>query len=167
MAEHIQSRTMKKEAYNTQLDKVSQIQNLINKEIGISNWIEITQEKINTFAEVTEDEQWIHTDVPRSQKESPYKTPIAHGFLILSYASRIAYDCLTLNDLVMGVNYGLNKVRFINAVTAGSKIRGRLSILDYEEIPKGAKYILNMIFEIEGQEKPACVAEIIGLAYIS
>lgn len=153
------------EAYSTEINKVSELEGLIGKEIGVSEWIEISQERINIFAENTEDMQWIHIDPERSAKESPYKTTIAHGFLVLSMASQIAYQILKIKDVGMSVNYGLNKVRFTNAVPSGAHIRGRIIMQEYKEIPGGARYIMKVVFEIKGQEKPACIAEWVGQAY--
>ena len=154
------------EPYSTHLKLLHEMHDWVGKEMGLSNWFTVSQEDINTFARITQDEQWIHVDVERSKRESPYGKTIAHGFLVLSYASRIAYDCLTCDELKMGVNYGLNKVRFINSVPSGARIRGRMSLLEFEEKPAGGKYILNMVFEMEGQEQPVCVAEFIALGFI-
>ncbi|MEM9078969.1 MAG: MaoC family dehydratase, partial [Bacteroidota bacterium] len=114
---------------------------------------------------ITDDEQWIHVDVERSKKESPYKTPIAHGFLVLSLASSFCYQAYKVDDVGMGVNYGLDKVRFMNATPVNARLRGRTSLMTYEEIEGGAKYKVKVVFEIEGQEKPACVAEFLAMAY--
>lgn len=157
---------LKQEAYATHFAKLADLEAHIGKELGISKWIDITQEKINTFATLTEDEQWIHIDREQSKQHSPYKDTVAHGFMVLSFASRFAYDTYSFADVVMGVNYGLNKVRFPNATLVDSRLRGRVSLLEYKEIPKGARFILKVAFELEGQEKPACVAEFIGQAYI-
>ncbi len=157
--------TIKNESYSTHFDHLADLENHIGKELGLSKWITVTQENVNLFAKLTEDEQWIHVDVERSKKESPYKQTIAHGFYIISFASRFSYDCITIGDVVMGVNYGMNKVRFMSPTPVGAKVRGRISLLHFEAIPKGAKYIMKIIFEIEGQEKPACVAEFVAQAY--
>lgn len=156
---------MKQESYKTHLSTLIQLKDLLGQEVGISPWIEITQANIDTFAKITQDEQWIHTDVERSKRESPYKQTIAHGFMVLSYGSRIAYECMQIDDVIMGVNYGLNKVRFVNATPSGARIRGRIKLSEYEEIENGGKYSMSIIFEIEGHDKPACVAEFIGIGY--
>ena len=104
-------------------------------------------------------------DKEKCLKESPYKTTIAHGFLMLSMCSRIMFDSFELQGVGMVINYGLDKVRFPNATKAGSKYRGRVSLADFKVIPNGAKYKLNVIIELEGHEKPACVAEFLALAY--
>lgn len=157
--------TTQTEAYSTTIQEVGELEGLVGKEIGLSEWIEISQERINIFAENTEDMQWIHIDPERSKRESPYKTTIAHGFLVLSMASQIAYQILKIQDVGMSINYGLNKVRFTNAVPSGAHIRGRITLQEYKAIPGGARYIMKLVFEIKGQEKPACIAEWVGQAY--
>ena len=151
--------------YHTQLSHLSDLKNHIGKELGLSDWITIEQDRINTFAEVTEDLQWIHIDPVKCAAHSPYKTTVAHGFLILSLASKFSYDALTIDDLVMGVNYGLDKVRFMNATPSGAKVRGRVSLMEVDPFEGGAKYKVKIIFELEGEEKPACIAEFIAIAY--
>jgi acyl dehydratase len=156
---------LKQEAYATHFEHLADLKNSIDKEIGLSPWIEITQEKIDSFAHTTEDLQWIHVDQEMSEKHSPYRKTIAHGFLVLSFASKFVYDTCTVGDVVMGVNYGLNKVRFPSATLSGSLLRGRVSLIQYDEKANGARYIIKIIFEVKGQEKPACVAEFIAQAY--
>lgn len=151
--------------YSTHFKHLSDLKNWVGKELGLTEWLTIDQEKINTFAKITHDEQWIHTDEDRSKKESPYKQTVAHGFLVLSFASHFAYNCFTINDTVMGVNYGLNKVRFPNATLSNTRLRGRISLLEFEPITKGARYIMKVVFELEGHTKPACVAEFVAIAY--
>jgi acyl dehydratase len=144
---------------------ISEMENAVGKELGLTPWKIMDQERINTFAKATEDEQWIHIDEERCTKESPYKQTIAHGFLMLSMCSKIMYDSYEVGQVSMAINYGLDKVRFPNATPAGSKFRGRVSLAEFNFIPKGAKYKLNVIIELEGHEKPACVAEFLALAY--
>lgn len=158
---------VKNEPYKTTLDHLSDLANLTGQELGLTGWTAITQEQISTFARITGDEQWIHTDVERSQNESPYGTTIAHGFMILSFASKFAYETMQIGDVGMGLNYGLDKVRFMNAVPSGAMVRGRISLMTYEPIESGAKYKVKIIFELQGQEKPACVAEFLAHAYTS
>ena len=154
-----------KEAYKTHFKSLEEMSKSVGKELGVSNWIEISQEKIDLFAKVTEDEQWIHIDKDKSKKHSPYKTTIAHGFMILSLASRFSYDTLTIENVKMGVNYGLDRVRFTSATPSGGKVRGRVSLLEFEIKTGGAKYKLGITVELEGQEKPVCVAETLAIAY--
>ena len=137
----------------------------IGKELGLTEWITIEQERIDSFAETTEDRQWIHTDPERSAAFSPYKKTVAHGFLVLSLASKISYDAFSIENVVMGVNYGLDKVRFPNATKSDAQLRGRVSLMEYDAIPGGAKYKVKIVFELQGEEKPACVAEFLAMAY--
>ena len=148
--------------YTTEVEKIQDLNSFVSKEIGLTDWIEIKQSDINTFGALTQDEQWIHVDVERAKKESPFGTPVAHGFMILSYASNFVYECLKVNSVIMGVNYGLNKVRFITPIPVGSKLRARIVLNQLDIIPNGAKYFLNITFELEGHEKPCCVAEFIA-----
>jgi acyl dehydratase len=129
-------------------------------------WITITQEMINDFAKATSDFQWIHTDVEKATQYSPFKKPVAHGFLSLSLLSKMLGDLVQVNSLKMGVNYGLNKVRFPNAVLVDSKLRlnGKVeAIEDYSE--NGVKITWQCSVEIQGTGKPACVAEFISIMF--
>jgi len=129
-------------------------------------WITITQEMINDFAKATSDFQWIHTDVEKATQYSPFKKPVAHGFLSLSILSKMLGDLVQVNSLKMGVNYGLNKVRFPNAVLVDSKLRlnGKVeAIEDYSE--NGVKITWQCSVEIQGTGKPACVAEFISIMF--
>ena len=154
-----------KEAYKTHFKNLEEMGKSVGKELGISNWVEINQEKINLFAKITEDEQWIHIDAEKSAKQSPYKTTIAHGFMILSLASRFSYDTVTIESVKMGVNYGVDRVRFTSATPSGGLVRGRVSLLEFESKPGGAKYKLGITVELKGQEKPVCVAETLAMGY--
>lgn len=156
---------LKTTPYNTKVAHLNELEHYVGKELGLTEWMTIDQDRINTFAEVTEDLQWIHTDPEKSAAYSPYKKTVAHGFLVLSLASKISYDALSIDDVVMGVNYGLDKVRFTNATRVGAKLRGRVSLMAFDAFPGGAKYKVSIIFELEGEEKPACVAEFIAMAY--
>lgn len=151
--------------YSTQLKELEELKDYVGKELGLTEWMTMEQERINSFAEATEDMQWIHTDPERSAAFSPYKKTVAHGFLVLSLASKISYDAFSIENVVMGVNYGLDKVRFPNATKSDAKLRGRVSLMEYDAIPGGAKYKMKIVFELEGEEKPACVAEFLAMAY--
>jgi len=151
--------------YSTKLKELSELKDYIGKELGLTEWITIEQERIDSFAETTEDRQWIHTDPERSAAFSPYKKTVAHGFLVLSLASKISYDAFSIENVVMGVNYGLDKVRFPNATKSDAQLRGRVSLMEYDAIPGGAKYKVKIVFELQGEEKPACVAEFLAMAY--
>ena len=142
--------------YSTEIENLEDLNKYLGKEIGISEWFEMSQEKVNSFAELTQDKQWIHIDQEKAAKYSPYKKTIAHGFHVLSYASQVVFQTLKLNNIALAVNYGLEKVRFPNATPANSKFRGTVSLINIEEVSGGAKYTLKIIFEVEGEAKPVC-----------
>jgi len=130
------------------------------------DWLPITQERIDDFARATDDFQWIHTNPERAARESPFKKPVAHGFLSLSLLSKMLSDCIRVQSATMGVNYGLNKVRFPSPVPVGSRVRlqGRVSRIEaYADA--GLKVTWDCSVEIEGAEKPACVAEFVSLMF--
>lgn len=130
------------------------------------DWITITQEMINAFADATLDFQWIHIDVEKAKQHSPFKTPIAHGFMSISLVSKMLGDAIEVQSVKMGVNYGLNKVRFPNPVPVNSKVRLVGSIADIEDYSdKGLKITWQCTVEIQGVDKPACVAEFISLMF--
>ena len=132
----------------------------VGKEIGASDWMVITQERINRFAEATEDRQWIHLDRERAKKESPYGTTIAHGFLSLSLISFLMKQALEVRGGVrLAINYGLNRVRFPNAVREGSRIRGRFTLVSLKDLGDTLEAVVGCTVECEGSEKPCCVAE--------
>ena len=151
--------------YSTKLSHLVDMNDYVGKELGLTDWVQVTQDAVNQFAKLTEDEQWIHVDVEKSAKHSPYKKTVAHGFMVLSFASKFCYECFSVDDVTFGVNYGLNKVRFMSPTPSDARFRGRISLMDYMEIEGGARYILKVIFEVEGVEKPACVAEFVAQAY--
>lgn len=142
-------------------NSLAEVKPLVGQEIAISDWLTITQERINQFAEATGDHQWIHVDVERA-KTSPFKTTIAHGFLTLSLIPAFSEPAIKYTSVKMGVNYGLNKVRFTNPVKVNSRVRGRFVLKAFDEIEGGAQITMGVTIEIEGQEKPACVAESIS-----
>ncbi len=142
----------------------SELQNHVGEEVGVSDWLEVTQERINQFAEATNDHQFIHVD-PEMAKNTPWGTTIAHGFLTLSLIPYLsAENGIMPENIQMAVNYGTDKVRFLEAVTVNSKIRGRFVLSDVEEKP-GNRWLLksDVTIEIEGKEKPAAVAETLAL----
>ncbi|HEY7490379.1 MAG TPA: MaoC family dehydratase [Candidatus Tectomicrobia bacterium] len=145
---------------------LEELKTYVGKEIGVSNWCEVTQAMINTFADATGDHQWIHVDVERAQKESPYGGPIAHGFLTLSLTPKLVWDVYKVDGVKMGVNYGVNRVRFPAPVPAGSRIRARVKLLELQEIEGGAQAVTQVTFEHEGHEKPVCVAETVSRWYV-
>ena len=132
---------------------------LKGQELGTSDWYEVTQEAVNQFADATGDHQWIHVDVERAKAESPYKGPVAHGYLTLSLLVPLLAQILVVSDAVMGVNYGLNKVRFPAPVPVGSKVRARVTLKDVEEVAGGLQLTLACAIEREGGDKPVCIAE--------
>ena len=144
---------------------ISEMEKALGTELGLSPWSIMDEKRINTFAKTTEDEQWIHIDKEKSEKYSPYKTTIAHGFMILSLASRFSYDTLTIESVKMGVNYGVDRVRFTSATPSGGFVRGRVSLIECEKKEGSAKYKLGITVELKGQEKPVCVAETLAIAY--
>ena len=142
-------------------ERLSGLQPLVGQEIAISDWVAITQERINQFAEATGDHQWIHVDVERA-KLSPFGCTIAHGFLTLSLIPAFGEPSIKIKSIKMGINYGLNKVRFINPVKVNSRVRGRFVLKAFDPIEGGAQVTMTVTIEIEGQDKPACVAESIA-----
>lgn len=145
---------------------VENAQQHIGTEVGVANWITVDQKMIDDFAKTTQDEQWIHVDPERAAKETPFGGAIAHGFLTLSLASRFAYDCFDmLPGQVMGVNYGMNKLRFLMPVKAGARVRGRFTLMDAKARDATSMLRTNTLtIEIEGEETPALIAEWLGLA---
>ena len=147
------------------MTKTSDLQSLIGTEIGVSKWILVDQARIDAFAETTEDRQFIHID-PVAAKQTPFGGTIAHGFLTLSLASAMSYDAVKpLDGVVMGVNYGFDKLRFLAPVPVGSRIRARGEIVSVEEIKGAIQSIVRITIEIEGETKPACIVETISRYY--
>ena len=136
----------------------------VGDEIGTSDWHEVTQEDINTFADVTGDHQFIHVDVERA-KETPFGGTIAHGYYTLSLAPRFSEQILKLEGFAFGINYGLNKVRFPAPLPVGSKVRMTGKVANVDDIPGGAQLVLELTFEREGGDKPVCVAESLARVY--
>ena len=130
----------------------------VGQEIGVSDWHEIPQSQIDLFAEATGDDQWIHVD-PERAKAGPYGTTIAHGYLTLSLLAPLMKTTYRIEGAKMAVNYGLNKVRFAAPVRVGSRVRVRVSLATVDEIPNGVQSVWSAVIELEGSEKPACIAE--------
>src|SRR6059058_2020622 len=138
----------------------------VGQELGPSDWMTVDQAIIDKFAEATGDHQWIHVDVERARKEMPGGKTIAHGYLTLALVPRMAATLLEVTRRSRGINYGSNKIRFISPVRAGSRIRLRQRILSADEVPgDGVRVTSEMTVEVEGQERPALVAELIGIRY--
>jgi acyl dehydratase len=147
-------------------ETISDFKKMIGKELPIGNWYTIKQEMINDFANATIDTQWIHVDEARAAKESPFKSTIAHGFMSVSMISKLLEEVFTIQSLKMGLNYGLNKVRFPNAVPVNSQLRMLSKVLDIQPLANnGVKATFSCTLEIKGQEKPACVAEFLAAFY--
>ena len=150
------------------MTKASELQSLIGQEVGVSRWITVDQARIDAFARITEDEQFIHVD-PERARATPFGGTIAHGFLTLSLASAMSYDAVApLKGVVMGVNYGFDKLRFLAPVPAGSKVRGRFKLLSAED-KGGGRWLLKheLTVEIEGADKPALIAEWLGMQVVA
>jgi acyl dehydratase len=139
-----------------------EIESAAGQEIGTTDWVEITQERVNEFAEATGDHQWIHVDVERAAN-GPFGGTIAHGYLTLSLVPWLGSQVFGLETPGAKLNYGVNKVRFPNPVRVGSRVRARVSVGTVTEIPAGRQLTLGYVVEIEGQDKPACVAETVVL----
>lgn len=144
---------------------IEELKSLVGQEVGVTDWVPISQERVNLFAETTEDRQWIHIDVERSRKESPYGGTIAHGFLMLSLLPMLMQGVVSIPTSKMGVNYGLNKVRFPAPLPVGSKVRGRVGVMEVENIAGGAQITWKVTVEREGGDKPVCVAELLARQY--
>ena len=141
------------------IENIVALSGFIGNEVAVSDWLEVGQERINQFAAATEDRQWIHVDPERAKHESPFRETIAHGFLTLSLLSELGKRAMAVGGVRMGINYGLNRVRFVSPVPAGARIRGRFVLAAVEEIKGGVQAIWNVTVEREGGEKPCCVAE--------
>jgi acyl dehydratase len=146
------------------LEGIDELKARVGQEIGVSDWREITQQDIDAFAEVTGDDQWIHVD-PERAKDTPFGGTIAHGYFSLSLGPRFSYDLFELRGVNFALNYGLNKVRFPAPLPVGSKVRMRMGLQAVDDIPGGAQITMLYTFEVEGGEKPVCVAEALSRVY--
>lgn len=151
--------------FMTTFKTLSDLTALVGQEIAVSNWVAVTQEKINQFAEATGDHQWIHVDVPRATA-GPFGAPIAHGFLTLSMLPCFFDDAIHVEQTGMSVNYGLNKVRFMAPVTVGSRLRGRITLASCDPIDNnGVQLVWDVVVEKDGAGKPVCVAQTVSRRY--
>jgi acyl dehydratase len=150
----------------THIESVAELSEQVGREVAVSDWLLVAQERVNQFAEATEDRQWIHIDPERAARESPFKQTIAHGFLTLSLLSELARRAMSVGGVKMGINYGLNRVRFIAPVPAGARIRGRFTLRELEEIKGGAQATWSVTVEREGGDKPCCAAEWLVRYYV-
>lgn len=149
----------------TVINGIDGLKSSVGTHLGYSNYLTITQERVNQFAEATGDHQWIHVDVERA-KAGPFGAPIAHGYLTLSLGPVLLPEIFTVGGISMGVNYGANKIRFMSPVQVGSKLRAGAKLVNVEDVTGGAQVTMEVTFEVEGAAKPSCVAEIIFRYYI-
>jgi acyl dehydratase len=148
------------------VDGAEGAKSLVGKELGPSEWVEITQDMVNLFADATGDHQWIHVDVERAKKESPFGGPVAHGYLTLSLWPRLAPQLMKITGFSMGVNYGTEKVRFPAPVPIGSKLRVKAVVDSVTDVAGGIQLQYTATFEVDGSTKPACVAVIVVRQYV-
>ena len=141
------------------VETLDALRTLLGEELAVTPWFEVSQERIDRFADATEDHQWIHVDRERAQRESPYGATIAHGFLTLSLLSRFMREALEVGGLRMAVNYGLNRVRFPSPVRSGSRVRARIVLKSVRDLPEAVEATYSATIESERSEKPCCVAE--------
>lgn len=151
-----------------EIPDIAGLQSLTGEEVAVNDWIEVTQERINAFADATGDHQWIHVDAGRCARESPFGTTIAHGFLTLSLIPRFTDTAIRIRQkFAMTINYGCNKVRFPHPVRCGSRLRARHRLLEVAEVAGGWQARWQVTIEMEGVTKPACVAETVTRYYVS
>jgi acyl dehydratase len=143
-------------------DGIAAVRDAVGEHLGYSDWLEITQDRIDQFADATGDHQWIHVDVERAAKESPFGTTIAHGYLTLSLVSYFLPQVVEVRGISMGLNYGTDKVRFPAPVPVGSKLRAGGELTDVRDVPGGIQTTMTVTVEVDGADKPACVAEILS-----
>jgi acyl dehydratase len=143
---------------------LAELEHLVGQQVGVSDWLEVTQQRIQLFAEATGDHQWIHVD-PARAKAGPFGTTIAHGFLTLSLLPEMSAKAFAISDVRMGVNYGLNRVRFPAPVPSGSRLRGHFKLAAFEPLEGGAQLTVEVTMEREGSDKPVCVAESVSRRY--
>ena len=144
----------------TKVNDLPELKALLGQHLGYSEWRQVTQEQVNLFADATGDHQWIHVDVERA-KSGPFGGPIAHGYFTLSLAPVLLPEILQVGGVSMAINYGCNKVRFPSPVPVGSRLRVGATLAEVEDVAGGAQVTLDLAFEIEGQSKPACVAQVV------
>jgi acyl dehydratase len=144
---------------------IVELEALVGQEAGVSGWVDITQERVDAFGAATNDRQWIHTDPVRAAAESPFGGTVAHGFLTLSLLPGLLQDAVCMEDMRMGLNYGLDKVRFPAPVPVGSRVRGRVVLRSISPVAGGHQLAWEITVEREGGDKPACVAEFLMRRY--
>jgi acyl dehydratase len=149
----------------THIDGVDGLQALVGEHLGWSDWHIVDQEQVNQFADATGDHQWIHVDPERAKAESPFGGPIAHGHLTLSLATSLMPEVMTVSGITFGLNYGSNRVRFPAPVPVGSRIRAGATLESVEDVTGGKQAVVKVEVQVEGTEKPACVAEMVYRYY--
>ena len=150
----------------TTVDGVEGVQSLVGQHLGYSDWVTITQEQVQQFADATGDQQWIHVDPERAKRESPFGGPIAHGYLTLSLVSALSAQIIEAKGFRMGVNYGAEKIRFVSPVPVGARIRALATLDEAKQFEGGVQMNLGITMEIENQSKPAMVASILFRRYV-
>ena len=150
---------------STHFEGIAAMKEHVGEHLGYSRWHEVTQQQVDMFAEATGDHQWIHVDPERAARESPFGGPIAHGYLTLSLAPALLSEVVSVSGIAMGVNYGCNRVRFPAPVEVGSRLRLGASLESVDDIAGGAQVVMGLRFEVEGKEKPSCVAEAVYRYY--
>jgi acyl dehydratase len=148
----------------TVINGLDELKGRLGQELGVSDWYEITQARIDAFAEATGDHQWIHVDAERA-KDTPFGGTIAHGLFTLSLGPKFSYEMFTVEGIAFGLNYGYNKVRFPAPLPVGSKLRMRATLSEVLDIPGGLQFTVTQTFEREGGDKPICVAESVSRVY--
>lgn len=144
------------------IEGLEELQSLVGQALGRSDWFEVTQERVNQFADGTGDHQWIHCDPERARHESPYGTTVAHGFFTLSLCPVLSQQIYVVTGLKLVLNYGLNRVRFPSPVKVGSRVRMSCELLEVKATPHGVQTTTKNVFEVEGEERPVCVAEAVA-----
>lgn len=143
------------------------LKSAVGTEVGASDWVEVTQNRIDKFAAATGDDQWIHVDVDRAARELPSQSTIAHGLLTLSFAPLFVRSVMGLRGIKNTLNYGANRIRYLAPVPAGSRLRGRIAIANAEDVAsRGLRVTYGITIELEGRDRPACVAEMVAIHYL-
>lgn len=143
------------------INGLEELRTLVGQRLGTSDWMEVTQARVDAFADATDDHQWIHGDPDRARRESPYGTTIAHGFLTLSLCNSLSQQAFRIEQVKMVINYGLNRVRFPGPVKVGSRIRMTSDLMEVKETRAGVQIVCKQTFEVEGEPRPACIADAI------
>ena len=149
----------------TIIEGIDGLKEKLGQHLGYSDWHEVTQDQVNLFADATGDHQWIHVDPERAAKESPFGGPIAHGYLTISLAPKLLPEVVQVRGISMGVNYGINKLRFPSPLPVGGKVRCGATLTGVDDIAGGAQVTMDLSFEVEGKDKPSCVAQVLYRYY--